>query len=137
MAGGDAGALLGSAPQPPTTATGLVPRPPPTIRICSSRSAPGAGSREHFGLMEALPGDGAGRGAGLRDRDGGEVRVGRDGEPVVRYALSEFDSGPLADRNRRRRPDPRSCWSPENLFSSHSKWVAYEPGDTAAPALSS
>ena len=31
----------------------------------------------------------------LRDRDGGEVRVGRDGEPVVRYRLSDFDAGHL------------------------------------------
>jgi choline dehydrogenase-like flavoprotein len=31
----------------------------------------------------------------LRDRDGGEVKVGRDGEPIVRYRLSEFDAGHL------------------------------------------
>ena len=31
----------------------------------------------------------------LRDRDGGEVRVGRDGEPVVRYRLSAYDAGHL------------------------------------------
>ena len=28
----------------------------------------------------------------LRDRDSGEVRVGRDGRPVVRYRLSDYDA---------------------------------------------
>ena len=28
----------------------------------------------------------------LRDRDGGEVRIDRDGEPVVRYQLSDYDA---------------------------------------------
>jgi hypothetical protein len=54
--------------------------------------SPWRGSREHFSLMEGLPNTVA-LGALLRDRDGGEVRVGRDGEPVVRYRLSDFDTG--------------------------------------------
>ena len=41
-------------------------------------------------LLEALPFI-APIGALLRDRDGGEVLVGRDGEPVVRYRLSDYD----------------------------------------------
>ncbi len=51
----------------------------------------------------------------LRDRDGGEVRVGRDGEPVVRYKLSDFDAAPCAHRDRRRRADPRGCGSAADL----------------------
>ena len=43
----------------------------------------------------------------LRDRDGGEVRVGRDGEPVVRYKLSAFDTEHVSHRDRRGGPDPR------------------------------
>ena len=31
----------------------------------------------------------------LRDRDGGEVRIGSDGEPIVRYKLSPFDADHL------------------------------------------
>jgi long-chain-alcohol oxidase len=41
-------------------------------------------------LMKLLP-HVMGIGVLLRDRDGGEVRVGRDGEPVARYRLSAFD----------------------------------------------
>ena len=41
-------------------------------------------------LMKLLPHI-IGIGVLLRDRDGGEVRVGRDGEPVARYRLSAFD----------------------------------------------
>ena len=54
---------------------------------------PWRGGRAHFELMEALPH--TCRGIILRDRDGGEVRVGRDGEPVVRYRLSGYDKGHL------------------------------------------
>ena len=53
---------------------------------------PWRGSGVHFDLMGALPNT-TGVGILLRDRDGGEVRVGRDGEPVVRYGLSDFDRG--------------------------------------------
>ncbi|HEV2062841.1 MAG TPA: GMC family oxidoreductase, partial [Solirubrobacteraceae bacterium] len=31
----------------------------------------------------------------VRDRDSGEVRVGRDGRPIVRYRLSDHDAGHL------------------------------------------
>ncbi|HEY1331251.1 MAG TPA: GMC family oxidoreductase, partial [Actinomycetota bacterium] len=53
---------------------------------------PWRGAREHAELMAALP-HVVGIGALLRDRDGGEVRVGRDGHPVAAYALSAFDLG--------------------------------------------
>ena len=43
-------------------------------------------------MMEALP-NSVPIGVLLRDRDGGEVRVGRDGQPIVRYALSDYDIG--------------------------------------------
>ena len=56
--------------------------------------APWRGAREHYELMEAISNT-VPIGVLLRDRDGGEVRVGRDGEPVVRYRLSEFDAGHL------------------------------------------
>jgi choline dehydrogenase-like flavoprotein len=56
--------------------------------------APWRGAREHAELMEALTNTVA-LGVLLRDRDGGEVKVGRDGEPVVTYKLSRFDAGHL------------------------------------------
>ena len=52
--------------------------------------SPWRGGREHSRIMQALP-NSVPIGVLLRDRDGGEVRVGRDGHPVVRYALSDYD----------------------------------------------
>jgi long-chain-alcohol oxidase len=56
--------------------------------------APWRGGREHVELMRSIA-----RSSGivvlLRDRDGGQVHVGRDGEPVVRYRLSKFDRANL------------------------------------------
>ena len=59
-----------------------------------SHSRPWRGAREHAELMEALSHT-LPIGVLLRDRDGGEVRVGRDGEPVVRYQLSDYDTSHL------------------------------------------
>ena len=56
--------------------------------------APWRGARDHFTLMQGLSGM-VPMGVLLRDRDGGEVRVGRDGEPVVRYRLSDYDAAHL------------------------------------------
>ena len=70
--------------------------------------SPWRGGREHYGLMQGLSHT-APIGVLLRDRDGGEVRVGRDGEPVVRYKLSPFDAGHL------RAGDPRPHCSPRTV----------------------
>jgi long-chain-alcohol oxidase len=63
----------------------------------------------------------------LRDRDGGEVRVGRDGEPVVRYRLSDYDT-----RHLRAGVDGAARMLEEvgarRIYSSHAEWVAYDPG---------
>lgn len=55
---------------------------------------PWRSGREHRELMEALQSTST-IGGLVRDRDGGEVRVGRDGQPVVRYHLSDYDLGHL------------------------------------------
>ena len=68
--------------------------------------ARGAAAREHARIMEALP-HSVPIGVLLRDRDGGEVKVGRDGQPVVKYRLSDYDVGARAQGHRRRRADPR------------------------------
>ena len=60
----------------------------PSIHISFS---PWRGASHHDELMQALPNT-MPIGVLLRDRDGGEVRVGKDGQPVVRYRLSEFDA---------------------------------------------
>jgi choline dehydrogenase-like flavoprotein len=88
--------------------------------------SPWRGSRAHFELMEAISST-VPIGVLLRDRDGGEVRVGRDGEPVVRYRLSDFDA-----RHLRTGFDGAAemleAAGARRIFSSHAKWVSYEPG---------
>ncbi|GAA2365807.1 GMC family oxidoreductase N-terminal domain-containing protein [Dactylosporangium salmoneum] len=49
------------------------------------------GARAHLDQMRSLPYIG-GVGVITRDRDSGQVTVGRDGEPVVRYRLSDYDA---------------------------------------------
>jgi choline dehydrogenase-like flavoprotein len=56
--------------------------------------APWRGSAAHAEIFGAI-GNTVALGALLRDRDGGEVKVGRDGEPIVSYRLSDFDAGHL------------------------------------------
>jgi long-chain-alcohol oxidase len=87
---------------------------------------PWRGGRAHRELMRALP-NVTGIGALLRDRDAGEVRVGRDGEPIVRYRLSSFDRD-----NLRTGLDGGAqmleAAGAKRIFSSHSAWVSYDPG---------
>jgi long-chain-alcohol oxidase len=87
---------------------------------------PWRGQRAHFELMQALSNT-APLGVLLRDRDGGEVRVGRDGEPVVRYRLSEFD----ADHLRTGIDGAAQIFEAagaQRIYSPQTQWVAYEPG---------
>lgn len=49
------------------------------------------GARAHLDLMRSLPRL-SGVGIITRDRDSGEVKVGTDGEPVVRYRISAYDA---------------------------------------------
>ena len=86
--------------------------------------APWRGAREHFALMEAMSSS-VPIGVLLRDRDGGEVRVGRDGEPVVRYKLSEFDAGHLRTGIDGAAQMLEAAGA-RRVFSSHAKWVGYD-----------
>jgi choline dehydrogenase-like flavoprotein len=52
---------------------------------------PWHGADDHRELMRGLP-RAAPLGALLRDRDGGRVRVRRDGSPLVQYRLSDYDA---------------------------------------------
>jgi choline dehydrogenase-like flavoprotein len=87
---------------------------------------PWRGAREHFALMEGLPST-VPMGVLLRDRDGGEVRVGRDGEPVVRYRLSAFDADHLRTGIGGAAQILEAAGA-RRIFSSHARFVSYEPG---------
>jgi choline dehydrogenase-like flavoprotein len=56
--------------------------------------APWRSAAQHVEVMGALTNT-VPMGVLLRDRDAGEVRIGRDGEPIVKYRLSDFDAGHL------------------------------------------
>lgn len=72
---------------------------------------------EHLGLVGVL----------LRDHGRGEVRVGRDGEPVVRYRLTDTDV-----RHVRTGLDGAAqileAAGAKRIVSAHSRLVSYEPG---------
>jgi choline dehydrogenase-like flavoprotein len=87
---------------------------------------PWRGASEHFGLMQSLS-NSVPIGVLLRDRDGGEVRVGRDGEPVVRYKLSDFDAGHLRTGIAGAAQILEAAGA-RRIFSSQTKWASYEPG---------
>ena len=88
--------------------------------------APWRGRREHLALMEALPYT-CPVGVVLRDRDGGEVKTGRDGEPVVHYTLSEFDKANMR-RGLEGAAELLEAAGARRIFSSQARWVSYEPG---------
>jgi choline dehydrogenase-like flavoprotein len=88
--------------------------------------APWRSGRHHRELMQGLSRT-TPLGVILRDRDGGEVRVGRDGEPVVRYRLSEYDSRHLRT-GLEGAARILEAGEARRIFSSHARWVAYEPG---------
>ena len=88
--------------------------------------SPWRGGRDHARIMEALP-NSVPVGVLLRDRDGGEVTVGKDGNPVVKYRLSDYDVGHV-----RKGTDGAAqileAAGAQRIFSSHSRFVSYEPG---------
>ena len=88
--------------------------------------SPWRGGRDHYALMQAMS-HSTPIGVLLRDRDGGEVRVGRDGEPVVRYKLSPFDTAHLRTGIDGAAQILEAAGA-RRIFSSHAKWVSYDPG---------
>ena len=63
----------------------------------------------------------------VRDRDAGEVKVGRDGEPVVRYKLPPEDAAHLR-RGVEAAAEALESVGAERIFSSHARYVGYRPG---------
>jgi long-chain-alcohol oxidase len=96
---------------------------PPSILLSFS---PWRGGRHHAELMQALPYTG-GLGVLLRDHGVGDVRAGRDGEPIVRYRLGPGDVDHMR-RGVRGAAQVVEAMGARRIFSSHSRWVAYEPG---------
>jgi long-chain-alcohol oxidase len=63
----------------------------------------------------------------LRDRDGGRVRLDREGNPQTHYSLSEFDRAHLR-RGFAGAARILEAAGARLIFSPHAKWCAYEPG---------
>ena len=101
---------------------------PPSILLSFS---PWRGARQHAELMQALPFTG-GLGVLLRDHGVGEVRTGRDGEPIVRYRLTREDVEHMR-RGVRGAARVVEAMGAQRIYSSHAKWVAYEPGAPRRP----
>ena len=88
--------------------------------------APWRGARKNAEIVAALPHTGV-VGVLLRDRDGGEVEVNRDGRPRVRYRLSDYDARHLRAGLSGGAKILEAAGA-HTIFSSHAKWVAFEPG---------
>src|SRR3954452_12089497 len=84
------------------------------------------GGRQHADLMQAMPYT-AGLGVLQRDHGVGEVRTGRDGEPVVHYKLTPADVAHLR-RGVRGAAQVIEAMGARRVYSSHSRWVGFEPG---------
>jgi choline dehydrogenase-like flavoprotein len=88
--------------------------------------APWRSAAQHARVMEALPQTGV-VGVILRDRDSGEVKVARDGQPVVKYSLSPYDTAHMRIGIDGAAQILEAAEA-RQIFSSHSRWVSYEPG---------
>lgn len=96
---------------------------PPSILLSFS---PWRGGAQHAELMRALSHTG-GVGVLLRDRDGGEVTVGRDGLPVVKWRMSDYDRAHMR-RGVEGAARITEAMGAQRVYSSHAKWVSYAPG---------
>jgi choline dehydrogenase-like flavoprotein len=99
-----------------------MPIPPSLLLVL----APWRGGAHSADLMRALPFT-CGVGVWLRDRDGGDVRVGRDGLPIVRWRLSDYDRDHM-HRGVEGAARITEAMGARRIYSSHAKWVAFEPG---------
>lgn len=88
--------------------------------------APWRSARQHEDLMAKLP-HLVPIGLLLRDTSEGEVRVGRDGEPVVHYRLNDVDIGHVRT-GLDGAAQVLEAAGATSIFSAHKDWVSYEPG---------
>jgi long-chain-alcohol oxidase len=89
-------------------------------------AAPWRGADQHAELMSWLPHSSL-VGVLLRDRDSGEVRVARGGDPVIRYRLSPHDAGRMRAGTEAAARVLEAAGA-KRIVSSHSRFVSYEPG---------
>jgi long-chain-alcohol oxidase len=89
-------------------------------------AAPWRSAAQHGEVMSWLPRISL-VGVLLRDRDSGEVRVGRDGRPVVRYRLSERDVARLRAGTEAAARVLEAAGA-VRVVSAHARYVRYEPG---------
>jgi long-chain-alcohol oxidase len=89
-------------------------------------AAPWRSAEQHAELMSLLPRSSL-VGVLLRDLDAGEVRVGRDGRPVVRYRLSQRDTARLRAGTEAAARVLEAAGA-KRIVSTHSRLVEYEPG---------
>jgi choline dehydrogenase-like flavoprotein len=87
---------------------------------------PWRGAERSRELMRRLP-HVAGIGILLRDREGGQVRVGRDGHPVARYALSRFDLRHVRAGFRGAAQILEAAGA-RRIMSVHTGGIEYRPG---------
>lgn len=88
--------------------------------------APWDSAAQHAELVESLA-HVAVMGMTVRDRDAGEVRVGKDGEPVVRYKLPP-EMGRYLRRGVDAGAEALESQGAERIFSSHARYISYAPG---------
>ena len=89
-------------------------------------AAPWRSAAQHAELMSWLPRISL-LGVLLRDRDGGEVRVDRGGNPVIRYRLSTHDAERMRAGTEAAARVLEAAGA-RRVVSSHSGLVDYEPG---------
>ncbi len=87
---------------------------------------PWRGSAQHLALMEGLTSM-VPIGVLLRDRGGGEVRVARDGEPIVHYKLSPFDTAHLRTGIDGAAQILEAAGA-RRIFTSQGRLVSFQPG---------
>jgi choline dehydrogenase-like flavoprotein len=84
------------------------------------------GGAAHLAALKQLPHT-AGVGVITRDRDHGEVKIGRDGEPVAQYRLSEYDAAHLR-AGVEGAARILAAAGARRISSAHQAGVSYEPG---------
>ncbi|WP_327000269.1 GMC family oxidoreductase N-terminal domain-containing protein [Dactylosporangium sp. NBC_01737] len=84
------------------------------------------GARAHLDRMRSLP-HLSGVGVITRDRDGGQVKVGGDGEPVVHYRLSPYDAAHMRAGIAGAAHIVEAAGADE-IFSGHQRGMAWRRG---------
>jgi long-chain-alcohol oxidase len=87
--------------------------------------SPWRGARDHLRIMDGLA-HSVPVGVLLRDRDGGEVKVGRDGQPFVKYGVSDYDTKHVRAGMEGAARILEAAGA-RRIFSSQSRLVEYAP----------